>query len=418
MSAILFSPLTHATNGMFMIGYGTKSVAMGGTAIANPQDSLAGAVNPAAISAFNIRADADATFFVPEAKATLGRDTANEFEYDSSANRFLIPNMGMAMRFNRKLSFGFSAVGAGGGGSRYNFNLYNATAGQGGDPNKTLGVNLMVMQMNPTVAYRPSRNHSVGASLVMSIQTFRAFGLGYFTQFTRDQSDRNLTNRGNDWSYGGGLRLGWMGTFMDERLRLGISGTTKIYMTQFDKYSSLFAEQGDFDTPANIGVGMSYKVTPKFLVALDVTHTFYEDVNSIGNLPPATGPGSVFPDADESRRLGNDKGLGFGWENQTVYKLGVAYEYNKQWTLRAGWNYGETPIPQDNGGILVNILAPATTEHHLTLGATYTASPIIEYSFFYMHAFKHKQWGPTYIGSMGEIEMSQNAIGAGIGISF
>lgn len=418
VSAIIFPALTHATNGMFMIGYGPKSVAMGGTAIANPQDSLAGAVNPATISAFNIRADADATFFVPSASATIRRDAPDEITQDSRANRFVIPNMGMAMRFNRKISFGFSAVGAGGGGSRYNYNLYNATAGAGGDPNQTLGVNLMVMQMNPTIAFRPAKNHSVGASLVLSLQTFRAFGLGYFTQFTRDQDNRFLTNRGNDWSYGAGVRLGWMGEFMDDRLILGVSGTSKVYMSRFDKYTSLFAEQGGFDTPPNFGVGMSYKVTPAITVAIDITRTFYEQTRSIGNLPPTTGPGSVFPNADEKHRMGNDDGLGFGWEDQTVYKLGVAYKYNDKWTLRGGWNYGKSPIPEDNGAILVNFLAPATTEHHLTLGATYAASDMIEYSFMYMHAFKNRQWGPTYIGSMGEIEMSQDAVGVGIGINF
>ena len=418
VSTILFPPLSHATNGMFMIGHGIKSVSMGGTAIANPQDSLAGAANPATISAFNIRADVDATLFLPDASATIRRGAPDELTQESRAKVFLIPNMGMAMRFNRELSFGFSAVGAGGGGSRYNYNLYNATAGAGGEPERTLGINLMVMQMNPTVAYRPNRNHSIGASLVISVQTFRAFGMDYFTQFTRDQDNQYLTNAGNDWSYGAGLRLGWMGTFLDERLRLGATGTTKIYMSEFDKYSSLFAEQGDFDTPPNIGVGMSYQVTPKLAVAMDVTHTVYEETRSIGNLPPTTGPGSVFPNADEKHRLGNDDGLGFGWENQTVYKLGLAYQYNDKWNLRAGWNYGKSPIPQANGGILVNILAPATTEHHLTLGASYQASDMIEYNFMYMHAFNNKQFGPTYIGSMGEIEMNQNAFGVGIGISF
>ncbi len=37
-----------ATNGMFMIGYGVKSVGMGGVAIAFAQDALVGATNPAA----------------------------------------------------------------------------------------------------------------------------------------------------------------------------------------------------------------------------------------------------------------------------------------------------------------------------------------------------------------------------------
>jgi len=192
----LIAPMgAHATNGMMMIGYGAKMVGMGGTAIANPQDSLAGAVNPATIGEFNIRADIGAELFLPDAESTLGRGTATEITEESRANTFLIPNMAMAMKFNRKISFGFSAVGAGGGGSRYNTNLYNVQNNV--TPDETLGVNLMVMQMNPTAAYRINKRNTVGASLIIGVQTFRDFGLTQFSTFTAD--GQPLVAQGNDW---------------------------------------------------------------------------------------------------------------------------------------------------------------------------------------------------------------------------
>lgn len=412
-SALITSNPTFATNGMFTIGYGAKSSGMGGVAIALPQDALAGAVNPATISQFSTRADAGIDFFVPSAEAELGG-----ISQESSANRFLIPNMAGAMKFSRKLFFGFSAVGAGGGGSRYNYNLFNATAGAGGDPTQTLGINLMIMQMNPTIAYRVKKNHYVGASMVIGVQTFRAFGLDYFTQFTRDQDNRFLTNRGNDWSYGAGLRVGWLGQFFKKKLTLGATAQSPIYMSKFDKYTSLFAEQGDIDTPGNVGIGIAYQATPKLTVAADVTHTFYSGTDSISNDPPQIGPGSVFPNADEKYRLGEDDGIGFSWEDQTVYKIGLAYQYDNKWTFRAGFNYGKSPIPQDNGAILVNILAPATTEYHYTVGGTYKTSGILEYSFYYGRAINHRQYGPTYIGSTGSIQMHQHIVGLGVGLEF
>ena len=79
--------------------------------------------------------------------------------------------------------------------------------------------------------------------------------------------------------------------------------------------------------------------------------------------------------------MGADAGLGFGWKNQTIYKLGLAYQLNDQWTVRGGWNYGKSPIPSDNGAILVNIVAPATTQSHMTMGATYNLTPSSEVSF-------------------------------------
>ncbi len=231
-----------ATNGMFMIGYGVKSESMGGVAIAFPQDALVGATNPAGITETGTRVDASADLFLPDAKATLGNMTQ-----DSRANTFLIPNMAGVMKFNRKLAFGFSAVGAGGGGSRYNKNLYNNASGATDNNDKTLGVSLIIMQMNRTVALKLTRHQSIGASVVFSLQQFRGFGLGYFAPFTQTgYTSTHLTNNGNDYSYGFGGRFGWLGTFFDDKLTLGASGTTKIFMSRFKMYSDLFARNGSF----------------------------------------------------------------------------------------------------------------------------------------------------------------------------
>ncbi len=416
LSTLIAPMAAHATNGMLMIGYGAKSVAMGGAAIANPQDSLAGAVNPATIGEFSTRGDIGGELFLPDATACLGTNTPADTCEDSRANTFVIPNMAMAMKFNRKLSFGFSAVGAGGGGSRYNTNLFNVQS-PGKDPNVTLGVNLMVMQMNPTVAYRLNKRQTFGASMIMSVQTFRAFGLEEFSPFATTGS--NLSAKGNDWSYGAGVRVGWLGKFMDNKLKLGVSGSPRVYMTEFRKYDNLFAEQGDFDTPPVFGVGASYDLNDQWTLALDVTQTLYSDIASVSNqgpnLPGVTvGP---FPDSSDKNALGENEGLGFGWKDQTVYKLGVAYKYDPKWTLRAGWNYGKSPV-DENTEILFNIVAPAVTQHHMTMGASYQVSDVMEVSFAYMRAFNYSQYGPTYIGTAGKIGMSQNSFGANIGLSF
>ena len=412
-TGIALPSASFATNGMFLIGYGTKSRGAGGIAMAMPQDAINGAVNPATISHHDIRVDAGMDIFMPRAEAELGG-----LRVKSRADLFGMPAMGGVYKFNRKVSMGFSAVPYGGGGSRYNTNLYNST--QPGSPlDRTLGVNLMVMQMNPTLSYKVNKQNSVGASLVFSVQTFRAFGLEYFETFTQSFDDgvpvTKLTNNGNDWAYGAGARIGWMGSYFKKRLSIGAAYSSRVYMTEFDEYSDLFAEQGDLDTPANVGVGIAYKFLPNFTVGLDVTHTFYEDVAAIGNDSAQKGPGSIYPNADEKHRLGNDDGLGFGWENQTVYKIGAIYDFNKDWTFRAGWNYGESQIDETNGEILMSIMAPAVTEHHLTLGATYNPSKAMELSFSYVHAFKAKQDGPTFIGNTGELQMYQDSVGVSFG---
>jgi long-chain fatty acid transport protein len=122
--------------------------------------------------------------------------------------------------------------------------------------------------------------------------------------------------------------------------------------------------------------------------------------------------------SQEENALGKDGGMGFGWHNQTVYKLGFAYDLSDTVVLRTGWNYGKSPIPSDNGALLFNIVAPATTQNHFTLGATYRSDPKTEWNFMYMYAFGYYQTGPTYLGDSATIGMRQNSLGLTYGLKF
>jgi long-chain fatty acid transport protein len=215
--------------------------------------------------------------------------------------------------------------------------------------------------------------------------------------------DANLTNNGYDWSYGAGVRIGWLGSFMDKKLDLGAYYASKVYMTEFDKYRGLFAEQGKFDQPAHFGIGLAIHPNEKLTVAFDVMHIQYSDVPSLGNRhstqslqDPCTRP-IDYPDpcqpgnspVPSSQALGADNGMGFGWVDQTVYKIGTSYQLNNSWVLRAGWNYAESPIPDDQ--LLFGMLAPAVIEHHLTLGFGFLPSERSEWNGSFIYGFKNAQ---------------------------
>ncbi len=85
--------------------------------------------------------------------------------------------------------------------------------------------------------------------------------------------------------------------------------------------------------------------------------------------------------------------MGFGWNDADVYKVGFNYDYNPKWSFRAGYNYSEAPMPDDQ--IMFNFLAPAVVEHHGTLGLSYRPNKNIEWSFNYSHAFENTVKGPT-----------------------
>ncbi len=419
----VFSVPAFATNGYFLIGYGSKARAMGGASVAIGNDSLSAAANPATMADLNMgtmRIDVAGELFVPRRasehnSSILGGDYSEE----SGANLFLIPSMGGAYKFNRRMTIGMAVIGAGSN-TRFDQSL---DVCEDGDPNTvgsrffnyncnggpTAGVNLMQMQMLPTVAYKLTRTQYVGASLAIGVQSFRAYGLesmgapGSPLNFTSDRD--NLSNRGNDFSYGAGIRLGWLGHFFNKRLSLGVNYASRVYMTRFDRYRGLFAERGKFDIPEHYAIGLALRPTDNLTLVFDVQRIMFHSVRSVGNPgPDPANPSSFFPTSfgcvsegpspgDNTCALGRDKGMGFGWQNQFVYKAGIQYEYNPKWTFRVGYNYGKSPIPEDQ--IAFNLLAPATVEHHVTAGLSYRQSRSIEWTMNYMVALKNTIQGKT-----------------------
>ena len=362
--------LSHATNGLFLIGFGNKARAMGGVGIAMPHDSLSAAANPATISGMGTRIDLGMDIFVPDVEAQLGSVSASS---KASINgiglnsTFFLPSMGGTYELDDKYTLGLAVVPVGGGGTKFTTNFFEAaSAGSSTTPavSERLGVDLVIGEVVSTIGYKMNEMHHFGASFVFAIARFEAFGLSLFDPFTQTQGTiENFTNQGKDWTYGLGAKIGYMGNFGD--LTVGASYSSEVNMDEFNHYTELFAEGGDLDVPAILGVGVAYKATPELTVAFDVTRTFYEDVRSIGNLGPNLAGGSAL-DSNE-KKLGLKDGLGFGWENQTVFKLGGKYIYSDNLILRAGWNYGENPI-NEGREIIFNTLAPAVVEHHLTLG--------------------------------------------------
>jgi len=122
-SVLLFPLAASATNGYFLIGYGAKSRGMGGVGTAYATDSLAAAANPAAMADVKLdgvmRVDIGGEIFYPPRSVVHSSDTLGNTDEKSGSNVFLIPNMGMIYKFNRKMTVGFSFIGNGAN-TRYN----------------------------------------------------------------------------------------------------------------------------------------------------------------------------------------------------------------------------------------------------------------------------------------------------------
>jgi long-chain fatty acid transport protein len=405
-----FSPAAaFATTGYFAHGYGMKAKGMGGVGIALPQDSLAAATNPAGMALVGNRFDIGLDWFRPDRGAEITGSPVPGLNgsYDGNGTQdFLIPEFGYNHMLRPDLSLGVSVFGNGGMNTDYKTSPFTALGGA-----SPAGVDLMQLFIAPTVAYKMGA-HAFGLSLNLAYQRFKAEGLQPFDNPFFSSSPGNVTNNGYDSSTGWGVRFGWTGQVLPT-LTLGATYQTKTKMGKLDKYKGLFAEQGGFDIPENYGVGVAWKAMPALTLAADIQRINYGDVASVGNTIDCLFAGAC--------QLGANNGAGFGWQNTTVYKLGVSYEMSQSLTLRGGYATLKQPIPQSQ--TFINILAPGVVEQHLTLGGTWTLPNKSEVTVAYMHAMENKVNGSGSIpaalgGGEANLRMSEDSLGIGWGMRF
>jgi len=252
-----------------------------------------------------------------------------------------------------------------------------------------------------TYAQQIDANNWVGVMPILAVQRFKATGLEPFDNPVASTAPGRVTNKGADTAWGYGLRIGWLG-MINEKLTLGVSYQSRLYMEEFDDYAGLFAEQGDFDTPSTWVVGLVYTPINNLDLVVDFQRINYGEVNSLSN------PNDVNIFADSSRALGANAGLGFGWDDIDIIKLGAQWTYRPDLILRAGYSHASKLF--DSGQALFNVLAPATIRDHVSLGSTIKPNQSSEVNLSLTLALNEKINGnnPVFTpGQTGSVEMEQ-----------
>lgn len=393
----------HATNGYFQHGYGIKAQGQAGVGIAQPQDALAAATNPAGTAWIGDRLDLGATLFSPKRSSRIeGNAFGADGHYDGNArNAFLLPEFGVSKQVNERLGLGLAVYGNGGMNTDYRKNPYAAFGSR-----NSAGVDLTQVFATPSLAYKFTERQSFGLGINLVYQRFAAKGLSAFANPAFSADSDNLNDRGHDTSTGAGIRLGWQGQLTDE-LTLGLTWASKIRMSKFDRYAGLFSNGGSFDIPENYGIGLSYKLTPRLTLGADVQEIKYGHVSSVGNPFDAQ---QLFA----GDRFGSSNGQGFGWRDITVYKFAASYALSDTLTIRGGYSHAQQPIPSDQ--TFLNILAPGTIQDHLSVGLTWSPSVHNELSLAYTHGLEQKVKGKDSIpdafgGGEADVKMSQDILG-------
>ena len=220
-------------------------------------------------------------------------------------------------------------------------------------------------------------------------------------------------------SYGYGLKVGLIYQASDA-VSLALAYQTELEMSDFDDYADLFAKGGEFNIPASLRAGISWQATDTFRLHLDVERVSFSDIDSVGN--PIDGivncPTAGLGGTDTSFCLGGKNGIGFGWDDVTTYKVGTDWTLSSLpgWTFRAGYSYGDQPIPDSQ--LLVNILAPAVTEKHFTFGFSRKRENGGEFSFSFMYAPSNSISGPSIFDPTQNIETEMKQFEVEFGYSW
>ena len=415
-----------ATNGYFSHAYGLKALGMGGAAVAVASEPFGGAVNPAAMTSLGNSWQAGVQIFMPrrEVERTGSGPAGLDGAVSSDSLTFAIPEFGINYMARPNLAVGVSVVGNGGMNSDYageqvpamsacatfnpNPGPYNLLCGNG-----RLGVDLSQLLVAPYAAWKFAPAHSIGVAPTFAYQRFRAQGLQAFDNPMLSTSMGDVTNRGYASSTGYGVRLGYHGTF--DSVSVGAAWASKMTMDEFDKYKGLFAEQGGFDIPSNLTLGMAWRPNSKWLVAVDWERIKYSDARSVSN---ASAQLLNCFGGDATSCMGGPNGPGFGWRDIDVWKFGFEYALDAKLTLRAGYNRGENPV--DPADVTFNILAPGVIKDHYTVGATWRLDSTSEVTFYGLYAAANDVTGTSLFVPFGapptttdRIQLKEYTVGVG-----
>lgn len=432
-----------ATNGYFAHGTGIINRALGGAGVALPQDAMASGTNPAGMAFVGDRFDVGLVVFNPHREYSTSNSFANGMggaftigpaSQKSGDDIFFIPSFGFNKMITDRDAIGLSVYGNGGLNTTYRGSAGSATFdpdGPGPAPVTTFpgvfgtgatGADLSQLFFNISYAHKFSDHLSIGISPIFAVQSFRSNGLNAFAGFTKTfvesgftQMPTDLTENGQNYSYGGGVQVGVLAKDLIGNADVGVSFRSKIWMDEFNDYSDLFAESGDFDIPPTLWVGFATELTDDLTFVFDFQRIWYDQVDAIGNdferlfNCPALGGTNI------EACLGGDDGAGFGWDNINVYKFGLQWQASANATWRFGYSHTDQPIDSDQ--ILFNILATAVVEDHVTAGFAYKTQNMGTFNFEAMHAFHHSQDGINPLDPTQSIRVKMKQFEFGIGWS-
>lgn len=363
---------TYGSNGSKMIGQATRSSGMGGSGIAITEDVSSSDSNPASLAYIEGSVlQFDLGFISPKTSFEGPKQKIN-----GESMIIPLPSFSYAHRVeNSDLVLGISLIGEGGLGTEYNSGVLN----------QSFSTDLAYATLNFTAAYRINDKWSVGVTPYLS---YSAMNMQVGNQIKLEEMKAS----------GYGIKIGTIYS-INERWNVGLKYTVEDQLDYEGGYiigGDEGAAKTSFSWPEELALGISYKLTEKLLLAADIK--FINWSNAMESM-------------DIKLENAKDQSILLDWKDQIVYAIGLEYSATEKIKLRAGYNYGTTPISSATVMPLLSLI----TEHHITAGIGYEYSENLTINGSLEYAFDNKQ---TNTGSLPGVESETGILIGSLGISY
>lgn len=411
----------HATTGINDYGYGVVSKGMGGTGVAQAQNAFSMAINPANL-VFLDRSSSElglviftprryySTNYLPQGLPPDNYAFAiAPGSYQSGSKWFGVPNFAYNKKITEKISSGISFYANGGMNTNFNSGAITGS-GYNADPLSNKGIfgygntggELRQMFLNIPLSIQLTPNFSIGASFLTLIETIKVIGLTAFAQPAFSVDPNNFTDRFTYTTFGVGGLLGAMAQ-INESISLGASYQPRITPGKLKSYEGTFPN-GRIEVPEKIIVGTSIHLNSNLLVNVDYQFINYEQTHAFGNINSCvSGPFPCF---------GTSIGTGFGFKNTNAIKIGGQWHYNDLYILRAGYAYNNNPIQPSQ--VLLNVIAPAVTQNHITVGLTRFIGDDHQVNLSVLYSPTSSVEGPNAFNSLQTVKLSMHQYEFGV----
>jgi len=411
ITCLLALPLIlFADNGIYPIGWGAKSRGIGGAAVAYAQDTFGAIANPAGLTDLDNRIDGAFGYIYhtqklrvfnwsPLAVSFGSRDAL--YPINGSRNAIL-GEFGACLRITECITAGLLFTPQAGG-----VNIVQGAVPAILPPGASLSHHqkerVYYAALTPCIAFRFCEDFSFGIGVdftgaAVNAKNFQSISQGVLGSLFVNNGTahpNHVSNKGWDWAWGCAARLGFLWHVFPS-WSFGASYRTKTFMSRFKRYEGLISPQGRADLPEILSFGLAYRPFCGTTLAFDYCRIYNHCAPAFGNktdiifVDPTTFVVTLL------NPHGANNGSAFGWKNRNVYKVGICQDWG-DCTFRVGYNYSKSPIPRTNGTLSSGFI-PAAVEQFLTLGGTWAYSPCTEFSFAYVHGFKH-----TVKGFVGKV---------------